>query len=111
MTFTVEAADGIGVDIAATAEALTRPGGVFKTTTRGALQTFVIVRDTGNPWRGNTPFDRADGRKQGQRVDEDIIVFFGFVMQVVTANAEVQRTAEFRGQPKLLAELPGMFGR
>ncbi len=46
---------------------------------------------------------------QGQRVDEHIVVFFRFIMQVVTTDAEIEGTAEVRGQPEFLVELPGVF--
>ncbi len=48
-------------------------------------------------------------RIHGDGVEEDVIVFFGFVMQVVGADAEIERTAEIGRQPHFLAELPGMF--
>ena len=30
-------------------------------------------------------------------------------MQIIAADAEIERPAEIRGQPEFLAELPGMF--
>ena len=37
-----------------------------------------------------------------ERVDEDVVVFLGFVMEIVPANAEIDRAAEIRGQSKFL---------
>ena len=47
----------------------------------------------------------------GQCVDEDIIILFRFVMEVIAADAEIERAAEMRSQPEFLAQLPGMFIR
>ena len=46
---------------------------------------------------------------QGQRIDEDVVVLFGFVMQIIAADAEIERAAEIRSNPEFLTELPGMF--
>ena len=44
-----------------------------------------------------------------ERIDEDVVIFFGFIVQIVAAHAEIERAVEIRGQPKLLVQLPGMF--
>ena len=47
--------------------------------------------------------------RQRQRIDEDVIIFLRFVVQIIAADAEIERPAEIRCQPEFLAELPGMF--
>ena len=47
----------------------------------------------------------------GQRIDEDIIILFRFIVEVIAAHAEIERSAEMRGKPEFLAQLPGMFVR
>ena len=44
-----------------------------------------------------------------ERVGKDVVVFFCLVMQIIAAGAEIERAAEIRSQPELLAQLPGMF--
>ena len=46
---------------------------------------------------------------QGQRIDEDVIILLRFIMQIIAADAEIERPAEIRRQAEFLAELPGMF--
>src|SRR6185437_9920868 len=45
-------------------------------------------------------------REAGERVYENVIVFLGFVMEIVPSSTEIEWAVEIRGQTKLLTELP-----
>ena len=53
--------------------------------------------------------DRSNHEMPCSEIDEDVIIFFGFIMQIIAADAEIERPAEIRCQPEFLAQLPGMF--
>ena len=46
-----------------------------------------------------------------ERIDEDVVVLFRLIMEIVSADAEIERAAEIRSQPEFLAQLPSMFFR
>src|SRR6185437_886668 len=48
---------------------------------------------------------------KAQRVDEDVIILFRLVMQVVATQAEIERAAEVGDEAKFMAELPRAFFR
>src|SRR5690242_481926 len=48
---------------------------------------------------------------QCQRIDEDIIVLFCFIVHEVSADAKIKRASEIRSQSHFLIYLPGMLVR
>ncbi len=50
-------------------------------------------------------------RECRERVDEDVIILLRLIMQVISADAKIERSREMRCQAKFLAGLPGMFFR
>lgn len=49
-------------------------------------------------------------RNHRERVREHVIIFIGFVVQIIRAGAEIERAFEIRRQTEFLTDLPGMFG-
>src|SRR6185437_7552111 len=48
-------------------------------------------------------------RDQCEQIDENIIIFLRFIMQIIAANAEIERPAEVGCQTQFLAYLPGVL--
>ncbi len=74
-------------------------------------ETLMIVGDARNVWSAVCGANCFRSREQSQRVDENVVIFFGFVMKIVPPDAEIQGTAEVRCQSKFLTQLPSMFVR
>src|SRR6185437_6562135 len=98
----IQARYRIGIDIAAlkrVKRAFRRVGVIV------AAETFVIVGNAGLPWRQWGLLHGACQKRK--RVDEDVIAFVDLIMQIVGADAEVERAREIGGKAEFLAELPG----